>query len=250
MDDFCLGKLPARPDAVKLHFSAYADLADLPPIPKEFGHEEATPPIPWAMLGNNAYGDCVVAGGAHEHMIWARMGGKQLTFNTADVLADFGAITGIPPNAFTGADMQQAANYRLRTGLMGADGKRHKISAYLRLQPGNLQELRAALYLFGAVGLGLRFPHEWMGQFQRHEAWRITSGMHFTGMGHYVPLVAQRGGNFVGVTWGRFQAIRPSAMSLCDEAICYVSQEALTAGRSPEGFDYAGLMADLYALGS
>jgi|SRR5580765_300777 len=249
MDDLCLGKLPARTDAVKLHFAAYADWSALPKFPNDFGHEEATPPIEWGVLGNNAYGDCVIAGGAHEHMLWSKMGGKDLRFNTADVLKDFAAITGIPPNPFTGADMQQAANYRLKTGLLGADGKRHKISAYLRLQPGDLRELYTAMYLFGAVGVGVRFPSQWFGQFQRHEAWRITSGMSFTGMGHYVPCIALRS-NIVCVTWGRFQAIRPSAMSLCDEALCYVSQEALVNGKSPEGFDYAGLMADLYALGS
>ncbi len=35
----------------------------------------------------------------------------------------------------------------------------------------------------------------------------------------------------------------------CDEAIAYVSDEVLSGGRSPEGFNTAQLLADLKALG-
>jgi hypothetical protein len=72
--------------------------------------------------------------------------------------------------------------------------------------------------------------------------------MHRTLMAHYVPLVALRG-NMVGITWGRFQAIRPSTYAYaCEQAIAYVSPEALINGRSPEGFDYQALITDLNAL--
>jgi hypothetical protein len=248
MDNLFLGKLPAREGAVKLNFTAYANMGALPNIPNDFGHEEYVPPIDWKMLANDKVGDCVVAGGAHEHMLWNQMAGNTLTFNDRDVLHDYTAITGLPPNPLTGADMQQAASYRLKTGLLGADGQRHKIAAYVRLRPGNLQELYAAMYLFGAVGVGIRFPQQWFGQFTRREAWRITSGMTFTGMGHYVPCMALRS-NIVCVTWGRFQALRPSAYSyLCDEAIAYISEESLVQGKSPEGFDLEALLADARAI--
>jgi hypothetical protein len=246
-EQLCLGKLPARPNAIKFKLATYTDFSALPPIPKDFGHEEGI--TDWGMLGNSQYGDCVVAGGAHEHMLWSRMGGKHLTFNTADVLRDFQAITGVPPSATVGADMQQAASYRQNVGLLGADGKRHKIAAYLEIRPGSLQELYAAMYLFGAVGIGFRFPtNTAFDQFRNRRAWAIVSGMRFDGSGHYVPCVALRS-NIVCVTWGRFQAMRPSFYaSLCDEAVAYISQEALTAGKSPEGFDYQALLTDLRAL--
>jgi hypothetical protein len=200
------------------------------------------------MLGNDKWGDCVVAGGAHEHILWNRMAGKTISFNTADVGNDFQAITGVPPNPFTGADMVQAANYRLKTGLLGADGQRHKIAAYVGLTPGSLHELYAAMYLFGAVGVGLRVTNLMQRQFVNHEAWKVASGMQWTGEGHYVPCVALRS-NIVAVTWGRFQAIRPSFYATaCEEAIAFISQEALVAGKSPEGFDYAALIADLRSI--
>jgi hypothetical protein len=247
-DELCLGKLPARPNSIKFKLATYTDFAALPPIPKDFGHEEWNPPIAWGVLGNNQYGDCVVAGGAHEHMLWNRMAGRNLTFNTSDVLADFQSITGQPPSATVGADMQQAASYRLKTGLLGADGRRHKIAAYLEISPGNLKELYAAMYLFGACGIGFRFPNTAFDQFRQHQSWHLVSGMSFDGSGHYVPCFALRS-NIVCVSWGRFVAMRPSFFSaLCDEAVAYVTQESLINGRSPEGFDYPALLADLHSL--
>lgn len=243
---YCFGKLPARANAIKFKLSTYADFSALPSIPKDFGHEENMP-VPWGMLGNDNYGCCTVAGGAHESMLWSNMARKPLAFKTADVLRDFQAITGQPPSADVGADMQQAAAYRQRTGLLGADGQRHKIAAYLEIRPGNLTELYAAMYLFGAVGIGIQFPDTAMDQFNSHQAWHIVSGSKIEA-GHYIPGVALRS-NIVVVTWGRFQAMRPSFFAAyCDEAVAYVTQESLVNGKSPEGFDYAALITDLHNL--
>jgi hypothetical protein len=247
-DILCTGLNPPREGAIKLKFSTYADLAALPKIPNNFGHEEYVPAIQWGLWGNDKFGDCVVVGGCNEEVIWNRMAGKIITFNTKDVLADFTAITGLPPSPFVGADMQQAAQYRQKVGLLGADGQRHRIAAYVALEGGNLRELYAAMYLFGAVGIGIQFPSTAFDQFRRHQAWAIVSKMHFDGSGHYVPCVALRS-NIVAVTWGRFQAMRPSFYaSLCNQAVAYISQEALVNQKSPEGFDYQQLEADLQAI--
>ena len=214
----------------------------------QFGHEEQTPPIPWGMLGNDQVGDCVVAGGAHEHMLWSLMGGKPLTFRTEDVFKDFTAITGLPPSPLVGADMERAANFRLKTGLLGADGKRHKIASYLEITPGSLKELYAAMYLFGAVGIALHLPSTAEQQFSNHKSWHIVGGGYWLGY-HYVPAIALREGNIVVVTWGRFQAMRPSFyVANCVQAIVYLSDEALTGGKSLEGFDRHALIADMHML--
>ena len=247
-DNLFLGCAPPRPGAVQLKLSAYLDMAALPPIPKEFGHEEHDPPIPWGMLGNDQVGDCVVAGGAHEHMLWSQMGGKPLTFNTRDIYRDFTAITGLPPSPLVGADMQQAASFRLKTGLLGADGKRHRIAAYLEITPGNLKQLYAAMYLFGAVGCAVHLPSTAERQFSNHQSWHIVGGGYWLGY-HYVPCVALREGNIVCITWGRFQAMRPSFYVANNvQSIVYLSDEALTDGKSLEGFDRDALHTDMRML--
>jgi hypothetical protein len=246
--DLLTGWLPHASDAITFRFEDYADMSELPKVPSSFGHEEYTPPVDWGVLGNDKWGDCVVAGGCHEHMLWNRIAGRTVTFNTDDVGRDFRAMTGLPPNPITGADMHTSAKYRLRTGLLDSAGVRHKIGAYMELQPGNLQQLYAAIYLFDAVGVAFRFYNAWFDQFRRREAWRIETGMTATLMGHYVPLVALRG-NLVGVTWGRFQAIRPSVyLHAAQQVVACVSQESMLNQKSPLGFNWDQLIADANAI--
>jgi hypothetical protein len=201
----------------------------------------------WYIADGIVTHNCVIAGGAHEEVLWNRMGGNVIGFNTSDLLRDFSAITGQPPSPSVGADMQQAASYRRTVGLLDASGVRRKIAAYLEILPGNLPELYQAMYLFGAVGVGIQFPTYAFDQFKNHQSWHIVSGGQIEA-GHYIPAVALRS-NIVCVTWGRFQAMRPSFYSAyCDEVVAYVTQESLVNGKSPEGFDYAQLVADLNAL--
>src|SRR3954454_20075859 len=106
-----LGKLPARKDAVRLKLRDYLDTTVLPKPPKDFGHEDLVPGA-WGMLGNSAVGDCVLAGAAHETMLWNAEAGKTVTFDDKSVLSDYSVITGYnpaEPNSDHGTDMQVAA---------------------------------------------------------------------------------------------------------------------------------------------
>ena len=130
-----LGKKPARPGAVKLKLAKYLVKPKLPTPPKVFGHEALIGPN-WEMLGNDQYGDCVWAGAAHETMLWNKEAARAVTFNNQSVLKDYSAVTGFnpnDPNTDQGTDMQVAASYRRKTGVLDANGKRHKVIAYLAL---------------------------------------------------------------------------------------------------------------------
>lgn len=112
-----------------------------------------------------------------------------MTFTDANVLADYAAVTGFDPakpDTDQGADMQEAAAYRRKTGIVDAQGDRHKIAAYLALEPGNLQHLFLASYLFGAVGIGLQLPASALLQTEQGLAWDVVADTTIAG-GHYVP---------------------------------------------------------------
>ena len=243
-----LGKTPARLGAVTFKLTDY--LTTLPTPPANFGHEGLV--SSWGMLGNDAVGDCVLAGGAHETEMWCDEGGTSAPFTAASVLSDYSAITGYDPSdpsTDKGTDMQAAASYRRKTGLLDANGNRHKVGAYLSITPGNVHEHLTALYLFGAVGVGLTLPESAMTQFGKGLYWSYNSRSPVAG-GHYVPLVAKRGTHLVCVTWGRLQSMTQRFFSACnDESIVYLSPEMLNGqGKSPEGFNLAQLNADLAAL--
>jgi|SRR5581483_1648731 len=257
--DFKFGKTPARAGAVKLRFAKYLDKKELklPRHPSNFGHERLLAKRGWGMFGNDKYGCCVWAGAAHEHRMWSYEGGdhKGAWFRDSDVLSDYAAVTGFDPakpDTDQGTDMQKAAAYRRDTGVIDGHGRRHKIAAYLALEPGNLEQHLQAMWLFGAVGIGIRVPNCFMDQVDAGKPWAYDSspGAWAGDNGHYVPLVSKRGDFLNCVTWGAIQQFEIDAWQRTnDESIVYLSDEMLTNGKSPEAFDYQTLQADLNALG-
>jgi len=248
---FKLGKLPARPNSVKLKFAKYVNFAALPKPPSNFGHTNLLRG-PQGLLGNDDYGDCVWAGAAHETMLWNAEAGTPVQFTTDSVLSDYSAVTGFSkadPNSDQGTDMQKAASYRLKTGIVDAKGERHKIAAYLALEAGNLQEVLVASWLFGLVGLGLVLPESAQEQFQNGQAWDLVPGSPDDG-GHYVPAMARRCGQLIVSTWGTFEPVAdPFFKAKNDEGLVYLSDEMLKNDQSIDGFKRAALVDDLSQIG-
>lgn len=245
-----LGKLPARPGAVSFKFGAFFDQRKLPTPPPRFGHVDIK--RPWGMFANDERSCCVFAGGAHEVMAWKHGAGAESMFRDEDVLSDYAAVTGFDPakpDTDEGADMSDAAKYRRLVGLVDAQGVRHKINSYVALEPGNPSDLALATYLTGATGVGLRLPSVAMDQFDQEKPWRLVSGAR-PGPGHYVSCMGRNSaGHFMVVTWGRLHAMTAEFYDkYCDEALAYISPDALRDKTTPEGFDAAFLSHSLAAL--
>lgn len=246
MPELKLGKLPARTDAVKLKLATYLDTSVLPKPPASFGHENLVKS--WGMLGNDVAGCCVWSGAGHETMLWNAESGKPVNITTTSTLKNYSLVTGYDPVTGAndnGTDMQKAAAYRQKSGLLDADGIRHKIGAYVALDPGNLTELWYGLYLFDGIGIGVEFPSQWMDAFNAGKAWGKVSRPKIEG-GHYIAGVDKRAGKPGIVTWGRNIPLTPAGyQQFCDETIAYLSEEKLTSGKSLEGFDLDTLRRDL-----
>ena len=245
-----LGKRSARPDAIKLKFSRYFDAASLPTPPAAFGHYATF--SQWGMFANDRYGDCVFAGAAHETMVFAAEGGATAAFTDAAVLSDYSAVTGFDaarPDSDQGTDMQAAASYRRKTGIVDAVGARHKIDCYVALEPGNVDQIALAAWLTGACGVGLQLTDDAEDAFDKGQPWTVRPNQRAIG-GHYVPCVGRDpSGALLVVTWGRLQAVDPSYLrAYCDEAVAYLSLETLRDNLSPEGFDADALRADLAGI--
>lgn len=246
-----LGKKAATYDPRDFLFARYRTAVPLPLAPRSFGHEKIIG-SDWGMMGNDVAGDCVFAGACHETMIWLHEGGRGLaSFTDRTALADYSAVTGFDPNdpsTDQGTNVRDALKYRRSVGIVDELGKRHKIAAFMSLEPGNIDHLVQATYLFGAVGIGINFPNSAMDQFNRGRIWSVVPGTRVEG-GHYVPLVARRT-TLECVTWGKIQHMTLAFIKkYCDEAWCILSEEMLDGkGLSPEHLDLAMLRADLNAL--
>lgn len=251
MPRLALGKTPARRDPRDLKLTRY--LTALPPIPKgKIGHADLMPDDGWGVLANDSYGDCVWAGAAHETILWLLEAGGSVRFSDANVLADYSAVTGFnprDPNSDQGTDMRQALVYRRNTGVIDANGKRHKIGAFVRID--SIDELKRTIYLFGAAAVGVQFPNSAWDQFDSGQPWDVIADSPLDG-GHYVPVIGYDSASdlFTCVTWGREQPIRPKFLArYMDEAYAVLSEERLRGGKSLEGFDLDQLKSDLAHVG-
>lgn len=243
-----LGLLPFSQSPKDFQFSTYRTDAPLPKHPKSFGHENLIKE--WGMMGNDQYGDCVLAGATHEEMLWIAESGGDPTglFNEETALQAYSEVTGFrrdDPSTDQGTDMRAAANFRRKTGLIDTKGNRHKIGAFTFIK--TVEEMREAIWLFGAMGFGFQFPKSAMDQFNAGQPWHNVKGSPIDG-GHYVPGVAGRA-MLEFVTWSKIQ---PAMVSFINRnimtGIAYFSEEFLSEGKSPEGFDRNQLVKDLSKL--
>jgi hypothetical protein len=252
---FHYGKRPATTDPRDLKFSTYRTAA-LPAPPAEWGFDNVVAAAEWGMLGNDTVGDCVWAGFAHEDILTSTVAGHSTAFTDEGVLSDYSAATGyIPGDESTdkGTNVRDGLGYRRSTGIVDAAGQRHKIGAYLALDvtkiaAGDFSEVAEAVYLLGAVGLGIQVPQSAETEFSEHKMWSYVPDSPNAG-GHYVPVIAHRK-HVECVTWGRVQTVGTRFLEhYVDEAWAIVSPDFLnSAGESPQGFDLAQLTADLAQL--
>lgn len=247
-----LGKLDATRDDRDRLFCHYK-ARHLPQAPIGYDHTGLVTD-PWGMLGNDRIGDCAIAGPAHEHMLTSAMAGKRATFTEKAVIGVYSAITGYDPkkpDSDQGSVVRDVLRYRAATGMTDAEGNVHKVGAYVALRPGDWTELMEALYLFGAVGIGIQVPESAQEQFEEKKPWVPVPGSPVEG-GHYVPVVSRPAEAVANVvTWGGLQGMSRSFYHhFCDEAWAILSPEALTNGKSLEGFDLTQLTADLAELRS
>ncbi|MFJ4653870.1 hypothetical protein ACIP5Y_21595 [Nocardia sp. NPDC088792] len=235
------------------------------PDPDNFGHTAEV--TQWGMLGNGPdgndadvpVGDCAFAGPEHIIMGWLAAANKPaVPFDYASTIAMYSEVTGYDPSQYDpatgenptdqGGDMTSIAEFWQATGFTAADGSTHKIGAYLALEPGNIDQLTAALYVFEAVGMGFALPSSAEDQFENGEPWSVVADATIEG-GHFVPLLGKWNGLWQGITWAQPQLIETDFISTYTQLpIVYLSQEFMDNGESPEHFDMAQLQADLAAL--
>jgi hypothetical protein len=243
--NYKLGLKKPVPGSVALKFSAVFDATELP-----------TPPGgPWGrsglvkdygMLGNDQYGDCVEAGTDHLIMLRNALNGVSVTFTETNALADYTAMTGFESwNLLSdqGTDIQAAAAYWQKSGMVDSDGNRHTIDAYVDIQIGNINEVLQASWLFGGVGIGVNLPSSAESQFDANQPWTIVDTDSNEG-GHYFPIIDQTSnGDLVAVTWGREQPLTKEWLAkYMIFGVGYLSKDILNkSGLSPTQINYAAL---------
>jgi hypothetical protein len=237
-----LGKRPAIKDPRTLKYADYRTGSSTAPWrAAHWGHD-----LPYGMLGNDRYGDCVEASFAHQVQVWlARSGNGPFTITTGDVLADYSAITGFDPRdprTDQGTSMYYANRYWKGRGL---------IDAYATVDPLSGDQVRESVAWFGGLNIGVALPVS--AQAQTGGVWDVTTGPDAQAGswgGHCIPVVGYTSRTLWVVTWGALQAMTWNFLrTYCDEAYVFLSKQWIgAAGVSPSNLAWGQLDADLANL--
>jgi hypothetical protein len=243
-----LGKLAPRHDPRTLRFANYA--AALPITPTAC-HYQVRVKAPWGMMRNDDVGDCTCAAAGHAEQLWTACAATEFTPTDAQILTAYAGVTNPPYDPATGANdnganMLDVLKYWRTTGIAG-----RKIDSFTSVAPTHTGHVRAAVYLFGTVYVGLSLPLT--AQAQVGSLWTVGFGADAqpgSWGGHAVNVVAYDRSTVTVVTWGQLQVMTWAFwLAYCDEAYAVLSADWLRAsGTSIAGFDLVALSADLGAV--
>jgi hypothetical protein len=249
-----LGKKESRvvPGALKL--SKY--LTALPSLPTHI--QWAKRPKNWQELGNDTIGDCTCACAGHIIMEGKFANGEgelASTVTREGVIHAYSAVTGYVPgdeSTDNGAYIDDVLSYWKKTGICG-----DKIAGYVQVNRNSLEEIQAAIYIFGSVNIGILLPGTAQTQIDNRQAWDLTPGYHHdpnaqpgSWGGHCVPIMGYVPWGFRCVTWGRIQWMSiPWFNYYNDEVWAVLDNSWLSPNKvAPNGIDLAQLQSDLRAL--
>jgi len=204
----------------------------------------------YLMLANDRLGLCVCAGAAHQEMAWASVANAGTPFVPTDdqVIADYSAVGGyVPGDASTdnGCNMLDAMHYWLRKGFVG----RPTAQSFAVLDTQNIDQVKAAIYLFGGVPLGFSAPQSMVDQLNAGQdpTFAYLPNDKPSGEGHCVVAFGYGRSGFALCSWGKiYRASWDFWQANTDESYAVVSKDWLRAsGTAAVGVDLDGLLADM-----
>ena len=243
------GKLPARHDPRTLRLADY--LGDLPAPMHSVDH--AMRVSHWPVYFNDVLNDCTCAAAGHLIQEWTANANREVTPTNTQIVDAYEAISGYRPNdpsTDKGAAKIAVLNYWRRKGIADC-----RIMAYLAIEPGNHDEVKDAVQLFGAAYIGLMLPTSAKYQLRTplsQTVWSVPpggpvgQGQPRSWEGHSVPVVAYDQRTLTVVSWGQLLRITWQFLdAYCDEAYAILAHEWIDAKGLPRGFNLQQLKSDL-----
>ncbi len=192
---------------------------------------------------NDRWGDCVIACMYHAVGVWTgNESGTAVVGNDAEVLNEYHSICG-PGDP--GCEITAVLDY-LKVHGLPFNGVIHKIEDYVSVDWTNRQEVMAAVYLFGALPIGINLPQAWT----TAKVWDVTNTP-IVG-GHCVVIVGYNAQGVIIASWGQLFLITWAAFlsrNWVEEAYAPLSPDSYANGGVAFcGVDVTGLRADLATI--
>jgi hypothetical protein len=220
-----------------------------------WGYTLPTLPVDWTakataalarMYLNDALGCCVVSDAYHRVGLWTgNATGTAVQGTDAEVEATYRVWN--PGRQDNGCVITDVLDYCRDHGIT-VGGVNHKIDGYVKIDWTNWDEWLVAVFLFGAMPLGINLPDAWT----QNDVWDVTNTPVVGGHDVAAVAVPTADGALVS-SWGRlYRLTRAAATSRAwvEEAYAPLSPDwYANATRAPNLIDAAALKADLAAFG-
>lgn len=202
-----LGKKAPRLDGRTIKFAAILRKEKLPAVPDTYDIDQVLGVVDKNTFNNLTYGDCVIAGRAHQTLRFEKFEqGQLIAITDQDVTQEYFKETG---GADNGLVMLDSLNEWRQQGWQAA-GKTYTIYAFASTDWKNHDEIKQCIYLLNGVYFGMLVPQYALDDFEAGKRlWDIspTGDQNIVG-GHavytpaYLNIVGYNEVGPVCVTWG------------------------------------------------
>jgi hypothetical protein len=244
MPQYKFGCLPGYvPVGLKeLPFYKAGSLPKAPPkvaVPTVAAQPDGTP---WGMDGNDAYGDCGVAGVNHSFMaVDAVLNYPEAVPSSDDIVQYYLTYTDGEDSGVVLADFLA---YVKQEGFFG-----HTVKAYAPVNVHDIPTLTFAIDAFDFAYTGIAVTDAMLDASQNGQPWTLEDMDSPVAGGHCVPLVGYDSNYLYCITWGKVQPIAyPAWHSMSSEAWAVIPGEFVARNSDGRGIDLAALEADLPKL--
>jgi len=252
-----LGRLPRRHDPRVPHLSSLLAGQTVAPPPAQINWSTGINASQLGMMANDTLGDCTCAAVYHALQIWSfNAAGTVVTQPDSDVIALYEDACGYNPQAGgegPGGNEQTVLTYLLNSGApTGATGQSvNKISAFVEVDPRNLDDVKNTIADCGVAYIGLNVPAFIMPANEPPPTvWNVEKSNTKIIGGHAVVLVGYdaNGANFI--SWGAYYTMTWAFFAkYVDEVYAIADQTWINAkGTTPGGLSLAALEAQMQAL--
>ncbi|MEO9191106.1 MAG: hypothetical protein ABI224_14080 [Acetobacteraceae bacterium] len=196
----------------------------------------------WGMCDNDTLSDCTAAAVSHAISTWESYVPPLSFMSDREIVQLYSATGGYvagDPTTDRGAVCLDVLNYWTHNEVGG-----ETLAAFCAVDPKNPAHVRIALEVFGGLYVGVTLREA---QLQGSGKWDRTTDT--IAGGHCIWTVAVDDDGLTCITWGETQRMTWAFWNAAvDECYALLSPRWARAGRTPEGFPIAAMIADMPAL--
>jgi hypothetical protein len=201
----------------------------------------------WQMLGNDRYGDCVAVTAANYRRVMTHLRGLEYYPDLQHVIDFYKSQNKGFPTQDDGMDIQTALEELLLNGDTYFDGI--KPVAFAKVDHSNIEQVEAAIAIFGAVWTGVYVTDANMAQFDRGADWDVVAGAKIEGGHSIITGGYDAEDKLVFVTWAQTtEFTKEFWLSNVEEAWIVIWPENLRTEQFEQGVDTARLVQAYHDL--